>query len=67
LDKKPSDKVYITIWDLPTNINRRELEYICRRFKNAQIIRIKRSKYKALAIVQIEESKREDIPMGHTS
>jgi hypothetical protein len=52
---------YITIWDLPTGINKRELEYICRRFRKVHIVRIKKSKYKALAVVKIERTY-EDIP-----
>src|ERR1043165_1312260 len=55
-------KNYLTIWDLPTNINKKEQEYICRRFKDAHIVRIKRSKFKALAVVQIEKTNEEDIP-----
>jgi len=56
------NKSYITIWDLPTNINKREIEYICRRFKEAHIVEIKKSKYKALAIVQIGSTDRRNIP-----
>jgi hypothetical protein len=53
---------HITIWDLPADINKKELEYICRRFKNAQITEVKRSKYKALAIIQVEESGKRSTP-----
>jgi hypothetical protein len=28
MNKKPNIKIYIIIWDLPMDINRRELEYI---------------------------------------
>ncbi|CAG8646886.1 2956_t:CDS:2, partial [Paraglomus occultum] len=34
---KSDNKDYLTIWDLPTNINKKELEYICRRFKETHI------------------------------
>jgi len=61
-DKDFETENYLTIWDLPADINKKELEYICRRMKKAQIVRIKRSKYKALAIVQVEETNEKDIP-----
>ena len=35
---------------------------MCRRFKKAHIVRIKRSKYKSLAIVQVEESEEGNTP-----
>jgi hypothetical protein len=66
IDTKEEEKMqkhkYITIWDLPADINRKEIEYMCRRFKKAHITRIKRSKYKSLAIIQIEETKEDNIP-----
>ncbi|CAG8785999.1 19802_t:CDS:2, partial [Racocetra persica] len=50
-DKRSDNRKYLTIWDLSTNINKKELEYICRKFKEAQIVRIKRSKFKTFAVV----------------
>src|ERR1043165_2071980 len=35
---------------------------MCKRFKKANIVRIKRSKYKALAIIQMEKSREESLP-----
>jgi len=52
----------LTIWDLPTDINKKELEYICRRFKKAHIVKVKKSKYKALAVVQVDKTDEKDIP-----
>src|ERR1043165_927600 len=49
-NEKSDNRNYLTIWDLPTDINKKELEYICRKIEKAQIVRIKRSKYKALAV-----------------
>src|SRR6185295_8748181 len=71
--REPNDKKYeekgrfnnmtdLTIWDLPANINRREVEYICRRIKNVRIVCIKRFKYKALAVIQAQDIEEEDIP-----
>jgi hypothetical protein len=57
-----SNMTYLTIWDLPANINKREVEYICRRIKDMQIICIKRFKYKALAVIQTQGIEEEDIP-----
>jgi hypothetical protein len=57
-----SNVTYLTIWDLPANINKREVEYICRRIKDVQIICIKRFKYKALAVIQTQGIEEEDIP-----
>jgi hypothetical protein len=53
---------YLTIWDLPANINRTELEFICRKIKKANIVRIKRSKYKALAVIKTDKYEDKDIP-----
>jgi len=61
-DEKSKGFNYITIWDLPADINKREIEYMCKRFKKANIVRIKRSKYKALAIIQTEELREESLP-----
>jgi hypothetical protein len=61
INEESENKNYLTIWDLPTNINKKEIEYICRRFRKAYIVRIKRSKYKALAVVKTEET-HEDTP-----
>ena len=60
-NREAENENYLTIWDLPSDINKKELEYICRRFKKAQIIRIKRSRHRALAVIQVEEIY-EDIP-----
>jgi hypothetical protein len=57
-----SNMTYLTIWDLPANINKREVEYICRRIKDVQIVCIKRFKYKALAVIQTQGIEEEDIP-----
>ena len=54
--EKFDNRNHLTIWDLPTDINKKELEYICRKFEKAQIVRIKMSKYKALAVVQVERT-----------
>jgi hypothetical protein len=35
---------------------------MCRRMKGVQIVRIKRSKYKALAVIQVERTNEEDVP-----
>jgi len=43
-------------------MNKKELEYMCRRMKRVQIVRIKRSKYKALAVIQVEKTDEEDVP-----
>src|SRR6185295_5242325 len=59
--EESKDPKYLTIWNLPANINRKEIEYMCRRFKEAHIVRIKRSKYKSLAIVQVEKSEEGNI------
>jgi hypothetical protein len=56
INKEAENGNYLTIWDLPADINKKELEYICRRFRKAQIIKIKRSKHRALAIIQVEET-----------
>jgi hypothetical protein len=53
---------YLTIWDLPPNINIEEVEHMCRNIKDAKIERIKRSKYKALAIVYTKNLREENIP-----
>ena len=63
-DEDYKDINHLTIWDLPTNINKKELEFICRRFQKAQIVEIKRSKYKALAIVQVEKTNGKEIPQA---
>jgi hypothetical protein len=61
-EERPSNNVtYLTIWDLPADINKKEVEYICRRIKDVQIVCIKRFKYKALAIIQMQSIREEDI------
>jgi hypothetical protein len=53
---------YLTIWDLPADINTEEVEYMCRSIKDAKISQIKRSKYKALAVIQVKNLSKESIP-----
>src|SRR6185436_3501783 len=59
-DKKSNNMIELTIWDLPANINKREVEYMCRRIKDVQIVCIKRFKYKALAVIQTQSIEEED-------
>jgi len=44
-----------TIWDLPVNINAEKIRHMCKNFKKVQIKRIKKSKHKALAVVQADQ------------
>jgi hypothetical protein len=53
---------YLTIWDLPANINTKEVDHMCRSIKGAQIKYIKRSKYKALAVIKAKEIEEGRIP-----
>jgi len=59
---------YLTIWDLPSDINEKELKYMCRSMKNMHIIWIKRSQYKALAVVTTDYDEEKDniwtLPLG---
>ncbi|CAG8634850.1 11342_t:CDS:1, partial [Paraglomus occultum] len=59
-DKKASR--LLTIWDLPPDINEKEIRYMCRSFKKLHIIRIKRSQYKALAVIEVGFIEKENIP-----
>jgi hypothetical protein len=53
---------YFTIWDLPANINSEEIKHICKNIRKAQVIRIKRSKFKALAVIRTDCLTEENIP-----
>jgi len=50
--KKIEDINRLTIWDLPADISHRKIESMCRSIENARVIRIKRSQFKALAIIE---------------
>ena len=52
----------LTIWDLPANINTEEVEHMCRSIKGACIKYIKRSKYKALAVIKTRKIEERSIP-----
>ena len=62
IEKGSETNNYLTIWDLLVNINIEEVEHMCKNIKNAKVDRIKRSKYKALAIIYAEGIKEENIP-----
>ena len=62
LEEGPKTNSFLTIWDLPVNINTEEIEYLCRSIKGAKINRIKRFKYKVLAVIQTEKLKEDHIP-----
>jgi len=53
---------FLMIWDLPVNNNIEEIENLCRSIRGAKIDRIKRSKYKALAVIQTEKLEEDNIP-----
>ena len=50
-DEEVEINSYLTIWDLLADINTEEVEYMCKSIKSAKISWIKRSKYKALAVI----------------
>jgi hypothetical protein len=52
----------LTIWDLPTNINEAELKYMCRSIKDVRVTKIKRSQYKALAVIEAGYMEEKNIP-----
>ena len=58
--KKRKEKMeitrYLTIWNLPVNIKYEEIEYICRSLGSIHIVKIKRSQFKALAIIEVISS-----------
>lgn len=53
---------YLTIWDLPPDVNKREIEYMCRSLEKMQIVKIKRTQYKALAVVETTTRSYENNP-----
>ena len=59
----------LTIWNLPSNINEKEIRYMCRSFKDTNIMRVKRSSYKALAVIEVSLDQEKDIswalPLGN--
>src|SRR6185436_18731668 len=61
-EKNPRKSSFLMIWDLPVNINIEEIYYLCRSIRGAKIDRIKRSKYKALAVIQTEKLEENNIP-----
>jgi hypothetical protein len=44
---------YITIWDLPANVKHEEIEYMCRSLGDIHIVKVKRTQFKALAIIEV--------------
>lgn len=46
---------YLTIWDLPVNIDLREVKHACRNIKGWENIRIKRSRFRAVAVLRLQE------------
>ena len=66
-NKDKAEKM-LTIWDLPVDVTEKEIKYICRNIKEIQIVRIKRSSNKALAVVKsnlLEEARASwSLPIG---
>jgi hypothetical protein len=64
--KKGKEKMEITrcltIWDLPVNIKYEEIEYMCRSLGNIHIVKVKRSKFKALAVIEVTSFNNEYTP-----
>ena len=52
----------LMIWDLLANINTEEVEHMCRSIKGACVKYIKRSKYKALAVIKTRKIEERSIP-----
>ena len=52
----------LMIWNLPANINTEEVEHMCRSIKGACVKYIKRSKYKALAVIKTRKIEERSIP-----
>ena len=50
--KKEEDLNYVTIWDLPTDIRHREIYDMCRKFNDVQIVKVKKTRFKALAVIE---------------
>ncbi|HXF29643.1 MAG TPA: RNA-binding protein, partial [Chlamydiales bacterium] len=66
LYKEENDKMevsrLITIWDLPVDINKKNISYMCRSFKNVNVLRIRKTSFKASAVVEISGRNVVNIP-----
>ena len=50
--RREEDLNYVTIWDLPTDIKHKEIYNMCRKFKEVQIVKIKKTRFKTLAVIE---------------
>jgi hypothetical protein len=50
-----NNSIYITIWDLPKEINQLEVQHDCKKLGKLEEIQIKRSFSKALAVVKLQK------------
>src|SRR5690242_14869052 len=54
--------IYITIWDLPKEINQLEVQHACKRLGEVEEIQIKRSFSKVLAVLNLQKKPNIEIP-----
>ena len=52
----------VTIWDLPLDIKHREIYDMCRKFKEVQIVKVKKTKRKALAVIETSSKWHTNMP-----
>ena len=60
--KKEEDLNYVTIWDLPTDIRHREIYDMCRKFNDVQIVKVKKTRFKALAVIETTSKWHKNMP-----
>ena len=51
-----------TVWDLPADISWQEVNYLCKNLGKSKDIHIKRSRFKALAIIELENERDKKLP-----
>jgi hypothetical protein len=57
-----NNSIYITIWDLPKEINQLEVQHACKKLGKLEEIQIKRSFSKALAVVKLQKKFSKTVP-----
>ena len=62
-EKSSENKIcQATVWDLPADISWQEVNYLCKNLGKSKDIHIKRSRFKALAIIELENERDKKLP-----